>query len=121
MEIERKEKEYRREGLMRGQEPKLIEIIPSMVKNNAQAWFKAVFDFMQYWSLETLLSPLHNVGVDINAIKNRSFDEKDSLQQDFIRMTMQQLQFADTIHQAKRGMKTEDEDEEEEQSTASSS
>ena len=106
---------------MRGQEPKLIEIIPSMVKNNAQAWFKAVFDFMQYWSLETLLSPLHNVGVDINAIKNRNFDEKDSLQQDFIRMTMHQLQFADIIHQAKRGVKSEDDEEDDEQNSGSSS
>ena len=47
MEKEEK-KDARRDGLLRLHEPKLIELNPSTVRNNAKAWFSAVFDFLVY-------------------------------------------------------------------------
>ena len=93
--MEKEEKrDARREGLLRLHEPKLIELNPSNVRNNAKAWFSAVFDFLTYWRLEDLLTPCYNVGVDIEVVKNKEYDEDDDVQQDYINLMMRHVHYA---------------------------
>ena len=93
MEKEEK-KDARRDGLLRLHEPKLIELNPSTVRNSAKAWFSAVLDFLTYWRLEDLLNACYNVGVDIEVVKSKEYDENDEVQQDYISLMMRHVHYA---------------------------
>ena len=91
-----------RDGLLRLHEPKLVELNPSAANNNAREWFNAVFNFLTYWRLEDLLNACYNVGVDVEVVKNREYDEDDEIQQDYISLMMRHVTYAAGYYAVKK-------------------
>ena len=126
--MEKEEKrDARRDGLLRLHEPKLIELNPSTMRNNAKAWFSAVFDFLTYWRLEDLLNACYNVGVDVEVVKSKEYDEDDETQRDYINLMMRHVHYAAGHFAVKKEQpikkeeQIEQEDSDEEHAKASSS